>query len=35
MNGHAKDHVSLGQKKFGEVGAILAGHTGDKGHFAC
>jgi hypothetical protein len=31
---HAMDDVSLGQKKFGEVGAILPGHAGDEGHLA-
>jgi hypothetical protein len=27
---HAVDHVSFGEKKFGEIGAILAGYTGDE-----
>src|SRR4029453_17222234 len=30
----AMDDVSLGQKKFGEVGAVLSGHAGDEGHLA-
>jgi hypothetical protein len=31
---HAMDDVSLGQKKFGEVGAVLPGHAGDESHLA-
>jgi hypothetical protein len=27
------DDVSLGQKEFGEVGAVLPGHAGDEGDF--
>ena len=30
----AMHHVSLGQQKLGEVGAILPGHAGDEGHLA-
>ena len=30
----AMHHISLGQKEFGEIGAILAGHAGDEGHLA-
>jgi hypothetical protein len=28
------DDVSLGQKKFGEVGAVLPGHASDEGYLA-
>ena len=28
------DRISFGQKKFGEIGAILTGHAGDEGDFA-
>jgi hypothetical protein len=31
---HAMDHVSLGQEKFGKVGAVLPGHAGDESHLA-
>jgi hypothetical protein len=27
---HAVDHISFGEKKFGEIGAVLAGYTGDE-----
>jgi hypothetical protein len=30
----AVDDISLGEKKFGEIGAILPGCTGDEGYLA-
>src|SRR5262245_23522403 len=31
---HAVDDISLGEKKFGQIGAILPGCAGDEGYFA-
>jgi hypothetical protein len=31
---HAVDDISLGEKKFGEIGAILPGCAGDEGYLA-
>ena len=28
------DRIPFGQKKFGEIGAILTGHAGDEGDLA-
>src|SRR5260370_35347546 len=31
---HAVDDISLGEKQFGQIGAILPGCTGDEGYFS-